>query len=310
MIGGMGLADSRQAVWFLGVSTGASVIHRALPRWGALVGRPLRCRGVDLPLHAGPDDYMGFCDRLVAAPDAVGAVVTTHKAALYRATRARFARLDPLADETGEINAIRSNRSGLRGWARDPVSVGRVTDVIWPGPGGDVICLGGGGTAIALLSHLAQRPARPASITMCETSHRQLRELHRFVKALGSDIPVRVRQGQPGQTWDAEVSNAKARALIVNATGMGKDRPGAPVSDQVRFPEQAVIWELNYRGDLRFRHLAHAQAETYGLSVHDGWSLFCHGWAAALTPILDLPEDPTLGDRFAEAVTDLSPGHG
>jgi hypothetical protein len=69
-----------------------------------------------------------------------------------------------------------------------------------------------------------------------------------------------------------------------------------------------VIWELNYRGDLRFLRLADAAAAKHGLSVHDGWSLFCHGWAAALTPVLDLQEDPTLGDRFAEAITDLSPG--
>ena len=91
---------------------------------------------------------------------------------------------------------------------------------------------------------------------------------------------------------------------------MGKDRPGAPVSDHVSFPEQAVIWELNYRGHLRFLQLADAGAAEHGLSVHDGWSLFCHGWAAALTPVLDLPEDPTLGDRFADAITHLSPGRG
>jgi shikimate 5-dehydrogenase len=112
-------------------------------------------------------------------------------------------------------------------------------------------------------------------------------------------------RGTPGTP---RVSEAEPRSLIVNATGMGKDRPGAPVSDDVRFPEQAVIWELNYRGDLRFLRLADAAAAKHGLSVHDGWSLFCHGWAAALTPVLDLQEDPALGDRFAEAVTDLSPG--
>jgi shikimate dehydrogenase len=306
----MGSAASRQAVWFLGVSTRGSVIHRALPRWGALLGRPLRCRGVDLPLDAGPDDYLRFCDDLIASWDSVGAVVTTHKAALYRAARTRFTHLDALAEQTGEVNAIRRDRSGLRGWARDPVSVGRVADVLWPGPGRDVVCLGGGGTAFALLSHLTRRRAHPASITVCETSRPRLLELHRFVEALGSEGSVSVRRGRPGQPWDAEVSAAGAGALIVNATGMGKDRSGSPVSDAVRFPDQAVIWELNYRGDLRFLRLADARAATHGLSVHDGWSLFCHGWAAALTPVLELPEDPALGDWFADAVTDLSPRRG
>ena len=304
----MGAIGSAGEVWFLGVSTRASVIHRALPRWGALLGRPLRCQGVDLPVDARPGDYVEFCDRLLAAPGAAGAVVTTHKAALYRAARARFAGVDALAEQTREINAIRRDRSGLRGWARDPVSVGRVTDVIWPEPGRDVVCLGGGGTAVALLRHLTRRRARPASITVCETSPGQVRELHRFLDDLGTAVPVHVRRGERGRPWDGEVATAGAGALIVNATGMGKDRPGAPVTDRVRFPGQAVVWELNYRGDLRFLRLAEARAGPLGLDVHDGWSLFCHGWAAALTPLLDLPEDPALGDRFAAAVADLAPG--
>jgi shikimate dehydrogenase len=299
---------SAREVWFLGVSTRASVIHRALPRWGALLGRPLRCRGVDLPVEARPSDYVAFCDRLLAAPGAAGAVVTTHKAALYRAARARFAGVDALAEQTREINAIRRDRSGLRGWARDPVSVGRVTDVIWPEPGRDAVCLGGGGTAVALLRHLIRRRTPPASITVCETCPRQVRELRRFLEDLGTAVPVHVRRGERGRRWDGEVATAGAGALIVNATGMGKDRPGAPVTDQVRFPGRAVVWELNYRGDLRFLRLAEARAGRLGLAVHDGWSLFCHGWAAALTPLLDLPEDPALGDRFADAVADLAPG--
>jgi shikimate 5-dehydrogenase len=143
---------------------------------------------------------------------------------------------------------------------------------------------------------------------VCETSHRQLRALRRFVAALGSQIPVTIRHGRPGRAWDAEVGDAEPRSLIVNATGMGKDRPGSPVSDAVSFPDQAVIWELNYRGELRFLELADARAATHGLYVHDGWGLFCHGWAAALTPLLELPDDSTLGDRFAHAITDLSPG--
>jgi hypothetical protein len=73
------------------------------------------------------------------------------------------------------------------------------------------------------------------------------------------------------------------------AAGMGKDRPGSPVTSRVRFPPQAVIWELNYHGDLRFLDHARRQAAGSGLQVHDGWQLFCHGWAAALTAVPGLP---------------------
>jgi hypothetical protein len=38
---------------------------------------------------------------------------------------------------------------------------------------------------------------------------------------------------------------------------------------------------------------------------HDGWSLFCHGWAAALGPILDLPDEVATARRFAELATPL-----
>ena len=44
------------------------------------------------------------------------------------------------------------------------------------------------------------------------------------------------------------------------------------------------------------------------IQVHDGWQLFCHGWAAALSTVLDLPDDAKLGDRFAEATRSLRPG--
>ncbi len=96
-------------------------------------------------------------------------------------------------------------------------------------------------------------------------------------------------------------------SLIVNATGMGKDRPGSPLTSGARFPTRAVVWELNYRGELEFLAQARLQARDARLRVHDGWQLFCHGWAAALTPILDLPDEEQLGDRLAKAARPLRP---
>lgn len=291
-------------IWFLGVSTGSSTIHRALPRWGVELGRPLRVRGVDLPVGAPAEDYRRFCERLATDSAALGAVVTTHKAALHRAAHSHFCQVDPLANLTAEINAIRRDPDGLSGFARDPVSVGRVVDRIWPGCDRQVVCLGGGGTAIALLAHLARQAVRPSAVTVCETDHSQVEELRRFTVRLDTDVPIIVRDDSDRGTWDAVVRAAQPGSLIVNATGLGKDRPGSPVTDNVAFPTGAVAWELNYRGDLHFLRLA---SQGSGRTAHDGWALFCHGWAAALTAILDLPDDPGLADRLAARIPDLAP---
>jgi shikimate 5-dehydrogenase len=88
---------------------------------------------------------------------------------------------------------------------------------------------------------------------------------------------------------------------------MGKDRPGDPTSEAVRFPERAVIWELNYRGELGFLGQARRQAGSAHLAVHDGWQLFCHGWAAALSVVLDGRDDAGLGERFAQAAAAFRP---
>ncbi len=289
-------------VWFLGVSTAGSLIHLALPRWAALLGRPLHCRGVDLPAHAAPAAYRRFLADLSRSPFVAGAVITSHKTALYSAAAAQFTELDDLAHKTSEINAVRRTDAGLVGWARDPVSVGRVVDRIWPEPGADLICFGGGGTAVALLTHLAGRADTPGRAIVCETREARVAELRAFVAALRPGFEIEVRLGAAAD-WDELLAEASPGCLAVNATGLGKDRPGSPIGPDARFPTDAVAWELNYRGSLDFLRTARAA----GASAHDGWSLFCQGWAAALTPILGLPDDPALGDAFAVEAAELRP---
>ncbi len=87
----------------------------------------------------------------------------------------------------------------------------------------------------------------------------------------------------------------------MNATGLGKDRPGSPLSTDVDFPAGTVIWELNYRGDLTMLR----QARRCKAQVFDGWQLFCHGWAAALAPILDLTDEVGTARRFADLAAAL-----
>jgi shikimate 5-dehydrogenase len=75
------------------------------------------------------------------------------------------------------------------------------------------------------------------------------------------------------------------RSLVINATGMGKDRPGSPVGPSAVFPARSAVWELNYRGELGFLRQARAQAAERGLLVEDGWRYFIHGWTAVMEEV-------------------------
>lgn len=288
-------------VWFVGVTTGRSLVYEAFARWQPLLGDSVTVVGRDVALDAPPRAYRELLAALWGTDDTVGAVITSHKLAIFEAGRDLFASLDDAAQACGEINAIRRARDGLHGFARDPLSVGRVVDRIWPpGTSDHVVCLGAGGTAVALGHHLAAR-ADPPRLHVVD---RRREACDRLRAALGRrGVTTQVGDGR----WDGLLREAPEGSLVVNATGMGKDRPGSPVSAAAAFPRGSVVWELNYRGDLSFLAHARRQATDRRLSVHDGWGLFCHGWAAALTAVLNMPNDPPLGDRFQHAAAAIRP---
>lgn len=64
---------------------------------------------------------------------------------------------------------------------------------------------------------------------------------------------------------DALLKDMPEASGMVNATGLGKDQPGSPLSPDARFPRRAVVWELNYRGSLEFLHTGRAQAAARGV---------------------------------------------
>jgi shikimate 5-dehydrogenase len=53
----------------------------------------------------------------------------------------------------------------------------------------------------------------------------------------------------------------------------------------VSFPKRALVWDLNYRGELALLDQARTQARDRGLRVEDGRRLFVHGWAEGLGQI-------------------------
>ena len=279
-------------VLFIGVSTGGSLIHRVFPRWAGSLCVPARVRGVDLPRGSGPADFRAAVRAIRQDPQCLGAVVTSWKSALFEAAAGEFDELDARAVACREINAIRHSNGRLLGSARDPVSVGRVVDGIWPDRAADLLCLGSGGTAVALARHLRERGQR-GRLTFLDRDPAQAAQFGRV-----TGVPAEAIEGP----YDERVRRQRPGTLIVDATGAGKDGDTQPVTDSVTFPSESVFWDLNYRGDLRMLAAARRQAARRGLAVHDGLALFCHGWAAALTAVLGLPDDPGLAGTFAAAL--------
>jgi shikimate 5-dehydrogenase len=288
-------------VWFIGVSTGQSLVNEAFPLWMGDLGLAVRLVGRDLPLAAPRAAYRALIAELAGGHDVLGAVVTSHKVAVLREAGDLIGWLDPLAAECGEVNALRREIGGLAGFARDPVSIGRVVDEIWP-DGEQVVCLGAGGSAIALGRHLLARPVPPVRLVFTDRSGTAGRHLQGVLGPWARRRRVRLEVQVGAGPWDQVVTSSPRGTLIVNATGLGKDTPGSPVSPVAEFPPDCLVWDLNYRGDLAMLRLARAHG---GVAVHDGWQLFCHGWAAALGPILDQPDEANLAERFAALTAHL-----
>ena len=277
---------------FIGVSTSGSLVHEVFPRWARILGIEATVVGVDIPRGAPPEQFREVLSAIRGDRNCLGAVITSHKTAMYRDAKDEFESLDALATSCGEINSIRSDAAGLYGYARDPISVGRVVDEIWPDLDADLLCIGSGGTAIALARHLLERGQRGRMRFL----DRDPDQAAHFAAVVADE---RIEATAEHGPYDKMITTVRPGTLIVNATGAGKDRTGSPVTDAVSFPPESVFWDLNYRGDLRMLAAARAQASDRALRAHDGTSLFCHGWAAALTAVLALPEDPRLAASFA-----------
>jgi shikimate 5-dehydrogenase len=137
-------------------------------------------------------------------------------------------------------------------------------------------------------------------MTFVDVDARRLDHLRDVVTAHAPDVELRTVTAADADV-EAELAGLPARSLVVNATGLGKDRPGSPLPATARFPEQAVVWELNYRGSLEFLAQARAQQAERDLTVVDGWRYFIHGWSQVVAEVFEVPMGPDVVARLAEA---------
>ncbi|UWF77333.1 MULTISPECIES: shikimate dehydrogenase family protein [Microbacterium] len=301
-------APAADYMGFVGVTTASSSIMKVFPLWADILGLPTRTLiGHDLPMDAEPAQYRAMVEQIRDDPHHRGALVTTHKMNVYAAASDLFDELDPFAVSCAEISSISKRGDRLIGRAKDPITVDLALNDFLPADhfartGAEVVILGAGGSGTALSWALAERADAPALVTVTARSQDKLDHLRQVHRQHGTreDLIRYVVTETPEQA-DALVAAAPAGTVIANATGLGKDRPGSPLSDAVVFPEGAWAWEFNYRGSLEFLHQARAQQETRGLHVEDGWRYFIHGWSQVVADVFELDLTPAVVEELAAA---------
>lgn len=298
-------AAEAPTLYFIGVTTGSSSIQKVFPRWADELGLDgAVLQGIDLPLHAPVEDYRAVVAFIAADPLSLGALVTTHKIDLFRACSDLFDEIDPFARLMGETSCISKRDGRLICHAKDPISSGLALDAFiptgfWSSRGGDAVCLGAGGSTIAISWYLSRPEAddRPERIVVTNRSQARLdhiRDIHRTLPTTTSFEYVLVPSPEDN---DAVLDRSPAGSLVVNATGLGKDAPGSPLTDDAVFPEHGIAWDLNYRGELLFLDQARAQEQARSLDVQDGWVYFIHGWTQVIAEVFHI-EIPTSGPGF------------
>jgi len=297
-------------MYFIGVTTGKSSIMRIFPSWAEILRiERAQLLGVDLPLHADAEQYRQAVAQIKYDPLSMGALVTTHKIDLLNATGDMFDTLDRYAQLCHEISCISRRAGRLIGHAKDPITAGLSLEHIlepgyWGRSGGHVLCLGAGGSGVAITVYLMTRPDphdRPERIVVIDGSQLRLDNLRTIMDERSSTVEVEYVLNEDPRGNDRLMADLPPGSMVINATGMGKDRPGSPITDKGVFPAHGIVWELNYRGELNFLYQAEVQAQERHLTIHDGWRYFLHGWSEHIAEVFDIELTPELFNRLAEA---------
>jgi shikimate 5-dehydrogenase len=300
--------------YFIGVTTSKSSIMKVFPLWMKVLGREeVVIEGIDCLIHDTNEAYRKAVAQIKYDPLSLGALVTTHKIDLLNAARDMFEYLDPYAQITGEISSISKLEGRLEGHAKDPITSGLSLDAIigkdyFARTGGHVLSFGAGGSAIATLLHLINKKDkgdRPERFTFVNRSQGRLDHAKAMVGNLETDIKIEYIQNSDPVVNDRIMEKFPPYSIVINATGMGKDTPGSPITWEGKFPLNSIAWEFNYRGELDFMHQALAQVESRKVVVEDGWLYFVHGWTQVVAQVLHFDLTPELFDKLNVAASSV-----
>ena len=293
-------------MYFIGVSTGQSSSKNIFPKWAETLGiSPAKLVGIDLQIHDEPENYQRVVRFIKNDPLSLGALITTHKMDLMRACQDEFDAIDPLASELGEVSSIYKRNRKLMARATDPECGGLALRNFLPldyfsDSEAELLILGAGGSALALVWYFLKGPGKnhpPKTIHILNRSQGRLDHLMKLAEGWGSSEWIKPLLSPEASLADQVINSLKPGSMVVNATGLGKDSPGSPISDAAIFPDGGIAWDFNYRGDLLFLEQASSQKKNRSLTLVDGWDYFVIGWTQVIADIFEL-DIPTKGNLY------------
>lgn len=302
-------------LYFIGVTTRQSSIMKVFPKWADILGLDAQILGWDAPIRAPAAVYRRLVQHIQDDPQTAGALVTTHKIDLFRACRECFDELDRYAHICNEVSCIAKVEGRLKGFAKDPISSALALEHFvpaghWRTGERDVLCLGAGGAATAISVCLSEGPqagGHPRKIILTDVLPQRLTAISEILRKLDTGIQFDAVLAQEAAGSDACLRDLPDGSLVINATGLGKDRPGSPLTDAAQFPQNGLVWELNYRGEREFMQQAQAQAQSRHLTIEDGWAYFLHGWTQAIAEIFQIQLTDEIFQQLDEAAAALRP---
>ena len=285
---------------------------RIFPRWAALLDLDAEISGRDIALGAAPAAFRSAVQEIAADEHVLGALVTTHKVAVFEHSRDLFAELDANARLCREISCVSKRDRELIGQAKDPITAGLAIEHMlgrdyWSERAAHALCLGAGGAGTAITVALLGEREQPERLVVTDRNPARIDALRKIHDQLQFRSCVEYHVISRPQESDALLASLPPGSLVVNATGMGKDVPGSPITDAAAFPEQGVVWELNYRGALDFLTQARRRAEKHRLALHDGWRYFLHGWTEVLAEVFHFPLGAAVFERLATEANRFRP---
>lgn len=284
-----------------------------------ILGSNVLLEGIDIPAcdkgesaKSYTDIYRDCVQKINFSPDILGALITTHKVGIYNAAKNLFDELDDSSVRVGAIGCIYKRTTKLVGEATDVLAVKKAFENICllhqgtPKTSSDVCILGCGGAGVALAYVLLVNNNQfTGNVLMTDISNERIENVRNLLNKYDNNRRLRLYIIENTSETDEIINSMNTGSFVVNATGMGKDVPGSPISSHVTFPKNGCIWEYNYRGELDFYKLAITQKKAQNLSIFDGFDYFLHEWILAISRVLGIYIDDALFERLSKVATDI-----